>query len=125
MKKNNVVTQIVSITFVILLFVEFIMNGSYSRIGDLFNSVSAVHDEETYQQIDDIEKEFEGKGYGDFKRAVADVVVNEMTPFKAKYEEIIASGKVDEVLAEGAKKASAVADKVLARVQKAVGLYHK
>ena len=79
----------------------------------------------TGKSFDEIEKEFEGKGYGDFKRAVADVVVAEMTPFKQKYEQIIASGEVDKVLKEGAERASKVADEVLARVQKAVGLYHK
>lgn len=79
----------------------------------------------TDKSFADIEKEFEGKGYGDFKRAVADVVINELTPFKARYEEIIKSGLVDEVLAKGAKKAYEVSSKTLARVQKAVGLYRK
>ena len=79
----------------------------------------------TGKSFEQIEKEFEGKGYGDFKRAVADVVVNELTPFKERYEQIIKSGKVDEVLAKGAKRANEIASKTLARVQKAVGLYHK
>ena len=73
----------------------------------------------------EIEKEFEGKGYGDFKRAVADVVVAEMEPFKARYEEIIKSGVVDKVLLEGAKKARAASEVTLRRVQRAVGLYGK
>ena len=73
----------------------------------------------------EIEKEFEGKGYGDFKRAVADVVCAEMEPYKARYNEIIASGLVDQVLEEGAKKASVVANATLKRVQKVIGLYHK
>lgn len=77
------------------------------------------------KSFEEIEKEFEGKGYGDFKRAVADVVVNELTPFKAKYEEIVSSGYVDEVLAKGAKRANEIASKTLTRVQKAVGLYRK
>ena len=77
------------------------------------------------KSFEEIEKEFEGKGYGDFKRAVADAVVNEMEPFKAKYEEIVASGLVDKVLEEGAKKAYEASKVVLTRVQKAVGLYRK
>ncbi len=76
----------------------------------------------TFEQI---EKEFEGKGYGDFKRAVADTVVAELTPFKQRYEEIIKSGLVDEVLQRGASRANQIASKTLLRVQKAVGLYHK
>jgi tryptophanyl-tRNA synthetase len=77
------------------------------------------------KSFEEIEKEFEGKGYGDFKRAVADVVVAEMEPFKARYEEIIKSGIVDKVLEEGAKKAYEVSKVTLSRVQKAVGLYRK
>jgi len=79
----------------------------------------------TGKSFEEIEKEFEGKGYGDFKRAVADVIVNELTPFKQRYEEIIKSGLVDEVLSRGAKRANEIASKTLLRVQKAIGLYSK
>lgn len=79
----------------------------------------------TGKSFDEIEKEFEGKGYGDFKRAVADAVCKEMEPFKARYEEIVKTGLVDEVLKEGAKRASKVANETLKRVQKAIGLYNK
>lgn len=79
----------------------------------------------TNKSYEEIEKEFAGKGYGDFKKAVADAVVNEMKPFKEKYEEIIKSGLVDEVLKDGAKKAYEVSKNTLLRVQKAVGLYGK
>lgn len=77
------------------------------------------------KSYEDIEQEFVGKGYGDFKRAVADAVVNEMKPFKERYEQIISSGIVDEVLKEGAKKAYKVSKETLSRVQKAIGLYNK
>ena len=90
-------------------------------ISNLMTIYSAL----TGKEFAEIEKEFEGKGYGDFKRAVADAVINEMEPFKKRYEEIISSGLVDEVLRDGAKKASVIANETLARVQKAVGLYHK
>lgn len=90
-------------------------------ISNLMVIMSSLSD----KSFDEIEKEFEGKGYGDFKRAVADVVVKELELFKSKYEEIVKSGKVDEVLKEGAKKAYEVSSKTLARVQKAVGLYRK
>ena len=79
----------------------------------------------TGKSFQEIEKEFEGKGYGDFKRAVADVVVNELEPLQKRKEEIIASGLVDKVLEKGAKRANEIASEVLARVQKAIGLYHK
>jgi tryptophanyl-tRNA synthetase len=63
--------------------------------------------------------------YGDFKKAVAQAVLDELTPFKARYEEIIASGSYKEVLREGAKKASILANKTLHKVQKAVGLFEE
>ena len=79
----------------------------------------------TGKSFEDIEKEFEGKGYGDFKRAVADAVVNELEPLQQRAKQIIESGLVDKVLEQGAKRANEIASEVLARVQKAVGLYHK
>ena len=72
--------------------------------------------------IEEAEKTFNGFRYGDFKKAVADAVEEELTPFKQRYEEIIASKAYMEVLKEGAEKASKVASKTLKRVQKAVGL---
>lgn len=67
-------------------------------------------------------KQFENSGYGDFKRAVADKVIEELTPFKARYEEIIASKSYVKVLEEGAKRAQVTANATLKRVQRAVGL---
>ena len=79
----------------------------------------------TGKSFEEIEKEFEGKGYGDFKRAVADAVVNELEPLQQRAKQIIESGLVDKVLEQGAKRANEIASQVLARVQKAIGLYHK
>ena len=79
----------------------------------------------TGKSFEEIEKEFEGKGYGDFKRAVADAVVNELEPLQQRAKQIVESGLVDKVLEQGAKRANEIASQVLARVQKAVGLYHK
>ena len=72
--------------------------------------------------IEEAEKEFVGYRYGDFKKAVADVVVNELESFQKKYREILESKAYEKVLLEGAKKANEVANKTLNRVKKAVGL---
>lgn len=77
----------------------------------------------TNKTMEEIEQEFANKGYGDFKRSVADALINEMEPFKARYEQIINSGIVDEVLKEGQIRASKAAKETLKRVQQAVGLY--
>ena len=72
--------------------------------------------------IEEAEKEFEGANYGTFKRAVADVVCDELKDFQDRYNYFINSGEVDKVLSEGAQAAKAVADATLKRVKDAVGL---
>ena len=72
--------------------------------------------------IEEAEKEFVGSRYGDFKKAVADVVCAEMEVFQKKYQEIKDSKVYEKVLLDGAKRASEVANKTLNRVKKAVGL---
>ena len=72
--------------------------------------------------IEEAEKRFEGSRYGDFKKAVADAVLEELEPFQARYKEILANKSYEKALQDGAIKASAIANKTLKRVQKAVGL---
>ena len=54
--------------------------------------------------IEEAEKEFIGCNYGTFKRAVADVVCATLEELQAKYNQIIESGIIDEVLQKGAEK---------------------
>jgi hypothetical protein len=68
------------------------------------------------------EEHFKNYRYGDFKKEVAQAVVDELEPFKKRYEEIIASQCYVEALKDGAAKASIVANKTLNRVKDAVGL---
>ena len=72
--------------------------------------------------IEEAEKEFVGANYGTFKRAVADVVCDELQSFQERYQYFINSGEVDKVLEEGAEAARKVANKTLQRVKDAVGL---
>ena len=72
--------------------------------------------------IKEAEEKFKDSRYGDFKKAVADAVIEELEPFQARYREIIANKSYEKVLKEGAEKARAVANQTLKRVQKAVGL---
>ena len=74
--------------------------------------------------VEQAEKQFEGcTQYGVFKKAVADKVIEEIGPFQQRYKEILASGKIDEILSEGARRASYIANKTLRKVKKTVGLY--
>ena len=72
--------------------------------------------------IEEAEKHFEGYRYGDFKKEVADAVVEELGAFQERYRKIIESKEYEAVLKEGAKRASEIANKTLRRVQEAVGL---
>lgn len=74
------------------------------------------------QSFEEIEKEFDGKGYGDFKKAVAEVVIAKLEEIQTKYNEIIESNQIEEILKEGAKKASAIAEPHLDLIQKAIGM---
>ncbi len=88
-------------------------------VSNLIQIYSSLNQDRPFEEI---EKEFEGKGYGDFKRAVADSVVNTLETIQTRYNEITASGQIDEVLREGAEKARAIARPKLEKVQKAIGM---
>lgn len=72
--------------------------------------------------IEEAEKHFEGYRYGDFKREVADAVVDDLGAFQARYKQIIESKEYERVLKEGAEKARVIANKTLSRVKEVVGL---
>ena len=72
--------------------------------------------------IEEAEALFKDYRYGDFKKAVADAVVEEIEPFQARYHHFLDSKEYIEVLRQGREKAKAVASKTLARVKHAVGL---
>jgi tryptophanyl-tRNA synthetase len=71
----------------------------------------------------ELERRYEGKGYGDFKRDLAEVVVAALEPIRRRFDELSADpGFVDGKIAEGAARAAAIAEPKLAQVKRAVGL---
>ncbi|WP_019240494.1 MULTISPECIES: tryptophan--tRNA ligase [Bacillus] len=75
--------------------------------------------------IEDIEKKYEGKGYGDFKADMAEVVINALKPIQDKYNELINSEELDHILDIGAEKANKQANKMLRKMNNAMGLGRK
>jgi tryptophanyl-tRNA synthetase len=72
---------------------------------------------------DEIEREFDGRRYGDFKLAVADAVVDYLTPVRERYQELRdGEAGLERTLASGAEKASAIATQTLAEVREAMGV---
>ena len=72
--------------------------------------------------IEEAENEFKDSRYGDFKKAVADVVVNELSAFQEKYRHYLETKEYEKVLLDGASRARKVANETLSRVKDAVGL---
>ena len=87
-------------------------------ISNLLNIYSVLSGE----SIEDLEKKYEGKGYGDFKKDLVEVTVNALAPIKERYEEIRHSQELLDILAEGAVKADAIAKETMKRVKKNFGL---
>jgi tryptophanyl-tRNA synthetase len=71
----------------------------------------------------EVEREFDGQGYGQFKQAVAEAVVDYLTPVRERYAELRPDeATLEATLAEGAEKARAIASATLARVRAAMGV---
>ena len=87
-------------------------------ISNLLTIYSAMKD----ISIEEAEERFKESRYGEFKKAVADAVIEELEPFQNRYKEIVASKSYEKALADGAEKARQVANQTLKRVQKAIGL---
>ncbi|MCD4837751.1 tryptophan--tRNA ligase [Neobacillus sedimentimangrovi] len=77
------------------------------------------------KSISELEEMYQGKGYGDFKSDLAEVVVNAFKPIQDKYYELINSSELDDILDRGAEKANKVASKTLKKMENAMGLGRK
>ena len=72
--------------------------------------------------ITDVEKRYEGLGYGAFKKDLVEVVWNSIEPIQHRYNEIRNSDELINILADGAERAAAVAEKTMKRVKDRLGL---
>ncbi|HEX2514717.1 MAG TPA: tryptophan--tRNA ligase [Chloroflexota bacterium] len=69
-----------------------------------------------------IEARFEGKGYGDLKKALADLVIGSLAPIQERCRQLLSSGELEDLLRQGAERAAPVANATLARVKQKMGL---
>lgn len=74
------------------------------------------------RDVEDIASQYNGQGYGVFKKAVADVVIEELSALQQKVKEIQSSGIIDKILEEGAAKASYLARRKLSKIYRKIGL---
>jgi tryptophanyl-tRNA synthetase len=86
-----------------------------SNLIDIFSSL-------TNESIDKVEEKFKNSNYSEFKKAVADVVINTLEPIQQKYQEILNSDVIDKTLAKGIEKVLSLAQEKCKIVQEKIGL---
>ena len=88
-------------------------------VSNLLTIYSAMTD----RPVDDIVKQYVGKGYGDFKKDLAEVVVEGLAPMQKRIQDYVSDpAQLQRILAEGAEKAAAIARPRMAALKKALGL---
>lgn len=89
-------------------------------ISNLINIYSAL----TSKTLSEVEEEFKDSNYGNFKKQVADVVVEEISKIQKRYNEYINSDIIDIILEEGKKKTRMYAEAKLNAVKNKIGFYN-
>ena len=86
------------------------------------SNLMAIYSTITGQTMEEIEQEFEGKGYGDFKPAVAEAVIEELRPIQERFRQFIGDkAYLEQCYKDNAPKAQRIARKTLQKVMKKVG----
>lgn len=87
------------------------------------SNLMSIYSSFTGKAFEDIEKDFQGKTYGDFKSAVGESVVDVLRPIQEKYSLLMSDKEyLEQVLKDGAERAERIAWKTLGKVYKKVGL---
>lgn len=96
----------------------------YAEGKDGINNLMSIYAAFTGKSFEDIENEFSGKGYGDFKLAVGETVADALAEIQGKYNLFISDKEqLNKILIDGAQKASYTAEKTLRKVYRKVGFY--
>lgn len=72
--------------------------------------------------LEEIETMYEGKGYGAFKTDLAEIVVETLRPIQERYEQLVHSSELDDILSDGARKANEAANRMLHKVESVMGM---
>lgn len=102
------------------------MSVHYAEGKDGINNLMTIYSAVTGKTFDEIEREFEGHGYGDFKVAVGEAVVAELSPIQKKFNELMADkAYVKECQQKGSELALKVSQRTLDKAMKKVGFLLK
>lgn len=85
-------------------------------------NLMTIYSSLTSLSFKEIENKYKGKGYGEFKKDLAEIVANEIEGIQKKYNEIIKSEKFKNILEQGKINASKLASKKINKVYKKVGV---
>ena len=88
-------------------------------ISNLINRYASL----TGNTIKEVEEKFKDSNYGEFKRAVADVVCELLEKIQSRYRELVDSEELDEILKDGAKEVNMLAKNKFELMKKSIGLY--
>ncbi|WP_432521134.1 tryptophan--tRNA ligase [Kineococcus sp. SYSU DK006] len=87
------------------------------------SNLLSIHSALSGRSVSQLEEDFAGRGYGDLKKELAEVVTDALAPVRARASELAADpGALDEILARGAARANEIAEQTLAAVYDRVGL---
>lgn len=90
---------------------------------DGVNNLMTIYSVVTGKTSEEIESEFNGKGYGDFKTAVGEAVAEELRPIRENFARLMQDkGYLEETYKAGAETARRISDRTLTKVKKKVGL---
>ena len=94
----------------------------YAEGKDGINNLMTIYSVFTGKSFDEIEKEFEGKGYGDFKVAVGEAVADALSPVRTEFDRLMADkAYLKDCYTKGAEMAERIARKTLSKVYRKVG----
>lgn len=94
----------------------------YAEGKDGINNLMSIYSCVTGKSFDEIEREFDGRGYGDFKLAVGEATADALAPLHAEYDRLIADkAYLEQVMRDGADAASRIAVRTMRKVYKKTG----
>lgn len=126
--KNNFINIVESPDSIIKKFKKAVTDSGSEIVYDEENkpgisNLISIYGTITNKSIEEVEKEFENSRYGDFKMAVGQAVVDNLTPIREKYEQLIHDkGYLESVLKANALKANDIASKTIDEVYRKIGL---
>ncbi len=91
---------------------------------DGINNLMTIYSCFTGKTMEEIEREFDGRGYGDFKIAVGEACADALAPLQAEFDRLTKDKSyLDSILRAGTEKASYIARKTIQKVYRKVGFY--